>query len=673
MWRLETDQSSSRGTSEPSVSLTVVALVLGALGLLTGLWQALAIGEIISNPLANDVHTRPNDFMLYGRQRAATAMAYLHPMYASLVDANRTLPALISESLIRITGGEFWPRLFIVSAYAALLGLGVPLLVYVFARSAVLGIASVLLMCVIASTNERIYGYGGGHGFITGNAGSNLFFFALALVVFGRLKVACVVWLVHLWVHPTTAVMWCPVLLAAGLIKHLESGGRLPFGPKLIYWFCFTAPLVIGGSMLVAQYSGLMMQSVPQEYWAITRTTLYHTVFLGMDRYYLVVVFVSQAAALAILGITTGGSELLKRLNIAVAIFGAGILVFSVALVESETSPLAAATLPMRYAVVIYGLLLVNLIYNTALGTRTESRLFAGAILLSMLAALIHPMIAKNFNPLMPIWVWAVINWHFMAGKSMGRALPWLAVGLAIMMALLVSLPSSPAEWHPTGPMQAVEGLVRALPVPDRNVVQTIIAMLEVIVVLAAAVAAGLAANSRMLVRASWLCLALLAGTISVQTLAARFPLAPVIREISAIADRRHERNSTTELRTWMKENAHAGLTILGDPMLFVRRVLHHRVSVDFDLLSLVPYVPTASGLVAEEYLRDYGVDFTKLARKGYFARSGLVDSTQWSIARERALAAELPYEYVIESTSRPRSNREPVFENEVYRVYRRP
>ena len=166
---------------------------------------------------------------------------------------------------------------------------------------------------------------------------------------------------------------------------------------------------------------------------------------------------------------------------------------------------------------------------------------------------------------------------------------------------------------------------------------------------------------------------------------AAIFAVLPVLRHLAAFPYRtaaaelpialgieRNRNDPSAELMTWLQTQAGRGDGILGDPNLFFRRKLAARVSVDDDLLSLVPYVPATSVAVIEEYRRLYAVDFLELAKQ--HRRVGeVIDDAAWATARQRVLSGQVrEYRWVVEAASQKPADFPVSFENAGYRVYAR-
>ena len=141
--------------------------------------------------------------------------------------------------------------------------------------------------------------------------------------------------------------------------------------------------------------------------------------------------------------------------------------------------------------------------------------------------------------------------------------------------------------------------------------------------------------------------------------------------EYASLTGGLREITETAELKTWLSKHIPKGSPVLADPTDYFRRIMPYRISIDLDLISLLPYVPEQVPKLFHEYRRDYGIDFYKLKNEGrnihsaFFSEEGV-----WERARNKALAGQLPYRYIIESTGHPRAAVVPIYENQRYRVY---
>ncbi len=115
------------------------------------------------------------------------------------------------------------------------------------------------------------------------------------------------------------------------------------------------------------------------------------------------------------------------------------------------------------------------------------------------------------------------------------------------------------------------------------------------------------------------------------------------------------------------------GTRILAQPNYAWRRLTPHAYSLDWDILSFVPYKPAWSGHVIRELALDYGLDVKVLVRsKTRIYHS--INETKWMQIKQIAMARRpsAEYRYIIERNSSPPTNHIPiVFENTKYRISR--
>jgi hypothetical protein len=111
--------------------LAAIVVVTAIIGILGGLLPMLPLGTLRPDGFNAEIVHRFNDFENYGWHRAENTQAWVHPVYAAALAANKTLPAWIATSLHLLTGADVLGRLALFILYFAAYGIAVPLFVLV--------------------------------------------------------------------------------------------------------------------------------------------------------------------------------------------------------------------------------------------------------------------------------------------------------------------------------------------------------------------------------------------------------------------------------------------------------------------------------------------------------------------------------------------------------------
>ena len=648
-----------------------VVVITAMIGILSGLLPMLPLGNLRPDGFNGEVVYRFNDFESYGWHRAENAVAFVHPVYAAAIAANKTLPVLIATLGHLWTGGDALARLILFLTYFAAYGVAVPLFVLALTNSRTAAIVTALAMAAL-DWKELIYGYNNMP--LSGRIATTLFVLELALVMFRKRNVAFVLWALHFVTHPTTAVAWFFPFLAFAVL--LDSGHWPYLREKLWHFIAIAAaPLALAGTLFAMEKAGVLLSGADgPSYWAVIRVGTLHTIFLDTERSFVFVLYAQLGLALAVLGWSSFGDPRLNLLNRIVSAYGLGMLIASLAFVETETSVSVAALLPLRYADVMYVVLIFNLV-SIVLGRRTGDAgcRFAAAAMFALL------LFGHDANPLFGIGIWAVgqrfaerqARWSWMA-------LTLLAIGL-VNVAIVAVLPTANnlhAAWYFKSwmgtPMAValMSALSYRLSVPAINSHYAVLFAHDILLIIAIVMAGRLLVGRPSLASGAIGIMAIFAIAPVAKNLA-HFPYRAAVAELPVAAGWTANRNDpTAEVMTWMQREIPSRDRVLGQPSLFFRLKLSARVSMDDDLISLVPYAPATSAAVVEEYRELYGIDFFEAAKQGR-RLSDVLDQTAWDSARQRVLAGQVPeYQWVVEVTSQKPASFPVRFENSRYRVY---
>jgi hypothetical protein len=657
--------------ARPRFATVIVAAAI--IGILGGLLPMLPLGNLRPDGFNAEIVYRFNDFENYGWHRAENTETWIHPVYAAAVAANKTLPALIATLGHLLTGGDVLGRLTLFILYFAAYGIAVPLFVLALTNNRAVAVVTALAMAAL-DWKELIYGYNNMPLF--GRVATTLFVLELALLVLKKRNAAFALWAAHLVTHPTTAIAWFfPLVAFAALL----DGNRWPQIRERGWYYAviLAAPFALACTLLAAEKAGVLFSGVDgPSYWAIIRVRALHTLFLNTERSFVLVLYAQLCLALAVLGWSSFGDRRLNLLNRIVSAYGFGMLIVSLALVETEVSVSVAALLPLRFADVMLVVLIFNLV-SIMLGMRSTDWgcRFAAAAMFALL------LIGHDVNPLYGIGLWAVGQRLVeQNGRVYKMALALAALGLAsvAVVAILPTASNFYSAWYlkPWTRSPGVEALASALSdrlsIPAINAQYAILFGHDILIVVAVAVL-GFALRRRVFPAKIAIAIVAVYAIGPVANHLVRFPFRAAVAELPIAVGLTPNRNdASAELMTWMQGAIPRGDGVLGAPNLFFRLKLVARVSVDDDLLSLVPYVPATSAYVVDEYRRLYMIDFLEFAKKHQRVGEVLGDAA-WDTARQKVLTGQIPeYAWVVEATAQTPAAFPISFENARYRVYSR-
>ena len=306
---------------------------------------------------------------------------------------------------------------------------------------------------------------------------------------------------------------------------------------------------------------------------------------------------------------------------------------------------------------------------------KKEIKIIALAALISLIASQSDPFYFY-YEPLFVSSSWAVLIFGFAHGQTYR---PLLFKSLLLLLINLLLIMNIPTTEYLTGPLKTISEAVSATASIDVNThtTQALHYIMAFVPVALTFLSLWLSTKIKLLDHIAYPLLIVLMLVVSLNGLKNKFLVRMIVfdahkYEYASLTGGLREITETAELKTWLSKHIPKGSPVLADPTDYFRRIIMpYRISIDLDLISLLPYVPEQVPKLFHEYRRDYGIDFYKLKNEGrnihsaFFSEEGV-----WERARNKALAGQLPYRYIIESAGHPRAAVVPIYENQRYRVY---
>lgn len=626
--------------------LRVVATAM-LLSLLVATVFALSRGEIRTH-WHHACLERVSDMQPFARHLIQGSVDDTHPLFAYYIRVFRDT-ALRPFGFLLVTGSvkagiPFEVALGIQTAiFRGGLALGIALLLYAACRRPWVAWFGVAFAFAIPQ-DARIYGLIPLLG-ITGTFTTGIFLSACALLLLRFRSLAVLVWLFQAWAHPTTFISWSPLFLAL-----LADVGPSRFAPRehprLWSAILVAGPLLGGLTAGAAEAVGWLDLGSSPEFWALNQVRGYHSIFRHTPMFYYPLVFLSQVAALFLLGSGERGADTsLRVLNRMGASLGLGLLLLHTACVETHGSTLAAMLVPLRYECVMFPLILANVLHamlRAEPGRSGEAWWAAGYG-----AILLFPA----WSPLLWAWAWALGHAWLRGGRQRGGAyLAAAVVGAAAVGAFLVFGPSELA--------------------PRENLPRLRALMQPAVWLALLAVAAALRPPASRRVFVALLCVAV----VFLWWRERPFRPRTCVAEVRALALGIPERTPEKHACDWLSEHISRGEPVLVHPTLYLHRVSSVKGSITDDISGFHIYAPRLAGPIAREVRALYGWDVLDAAAQRQRI-SLLADGDRWTRARESALAEQsvggYAFRYVIEPAAIVGSAAfAPLFSNDWVRVY---
>ncbi|MAE65752.1 MAG: hypothetical protein CMJ18_15900 [Phycisphaeraceae bacterium] len=630
--------SESRSDHGPHVGRAL--LLLAALSLVGATAFTLSRGEVRTG-FHRACLLRFTDAQAYARHRLDGTTDATHPFFGELARRNRTLLPTAVEALTR-AGLPFETSVItVVVAVRTMFAVGFAWIVFAASGNLLVSMVAVALAFSL-NPSATVYGYNATEA-ISGIMTASMFLGAIALLLLGRRRTSLVFWLLQGAVHPITFVCWAPVYLGLWCSRWLSRR-------KVGRAYCvvlLVGPVLVGLSIAAAETWHLLSVQVDDRFWALVRTRLMHTVFLGSERYQLPLQYVAATAALFVLGRPAlredaGDAFPLTRFNQYAAWLAAGIFVLYLVCVETQWSYVAAATLPLCFESVLIAMLLAN-----AIGLAVRGDEPASVRAVSALYGLLLMMFL--FSALTWSWLWALFVVAARSKKLAGGQVVAAGAGVMAIALYVVAVPDD------TGRLAHRVGLLI-------DVLQGLL-----VVSLIYFACRGL---QRFEARAA--VAVLLAGVMILgQETWAPWRLRVAKDECVALLTGRAEQSAEKQAIDWLSGHVPPEAPVLTDPGVILHVVTPLNVSVNDDLPSLFVYMPDMASKLIDEIESIYGLNVVQLARER--RRLSPAMHSAWPEARDRALDGEA-YSYVVERTATARSETALVlYENEYVRIYGNP
>ena len=647
-------------------------LILLVTAVLASVYTLIAFGGIVK-PIENDVVGRLNDFMNYAVQ-GLNGGEHLHPMYKALIQSNLTLAPRAAKLMLDYGFSRVFIESTITGLFLIIQNMGAAVFAYSLTKDKKICLLVLVALLFINGNNEPIYGFET-NGFTTGNTASCLFLLELGLVGLKRYSILAVALAFHLTLHPTSAILWLPVPLVLALIHSnkiaSESLNGILFLRKLHVNYLFLLyPILIGCLLCLYEY---MMQPFPKNltsnFWEMTTVAFYHTKFSDNGKFTYLFVYLCELAALLLLSKNKYFDQFHKQLICLVAFLGMGILVASLVLVETNISQLFAMTLPLRFSVVMYMVIAISFVKIAA--NRNDSGGFIGIIFLATLFFNnFIPGFYSYFKPMMICQIAVLFYLYSTVQLSLRKVLIYSILIFSVMIVLYYLLP---IERLGNVKSNEVLYLYNSLKMADFGMHPRVFSSV-LLYILNASFFVTLLGIFYLLRRfldlskwAVWILFFSVLGSVVVAQ-NRNMGISNFLKNLYLIGS--VEQNSTVLLVEWFRGNVAPDKLILSEPALQLRRVLPNHISVDLDLISLLPYTPKYANYLYSELKKTYCIDVHQIFLKEQFLNSKMFDDQTWICSKNRAVESGT-YDYVIEYAHRNRSSLPIVFENERYRIYK--
>jgi hypothetical protein len=646
-------------------------LIILATAVLTSVYTLIAFGGIVA-PIENDVVRRLNDFMNYAVQEL-NGGEHLHPMYKGLIQSNITLAPRAAKLMLDYGFSRIFIESTITGLFLIIQNMGAAVFSYSLVRDKKICLLVLVALLFINGNNEPIYGFVT-NGFITGNIAASLFLLELGLVGLKRYSTLGFVLITHITLHPTSAILWLPVPLVLAQINSNNIVSEFKWNTFLrkidINYLFLLYPILVGCFLCLHEY---LMQPFPKNstsnFWEMASVAFYHTKFSDNGKFTYLFVYLCELAALLLLSKNKYFDQFHKQLICSVAFLGMGILVASLILVETNISQLFAMTLPLRFSVVMYMVIAISFVKIAA--NRNDSGGFIGIIFLATLFFNnFIPGFYSYFKPMMVCQIAVLFYLYSTVQLSLRKVLIYSILIFSVMIVLYYLLP---IERLGNVKSNEVLYLYKSLKMADFGMHPRAFSSVLLYILNASFFVTLLGIFyllRRFLDLSKWavwiLFFSLFASVVIAQN--RNMGISNFLKNLYSIGS--VEQNSTVLLVEWFRGNVAPDKLILSEPALQVRRVLPNHISVDLDLISLLPYAPRYTSFLYHELKKTYCIDVHQLFLKEQFLNSQTFDNQTWGCAKNRAIENGT-YDYVIEYAQRNRSNLPIVFENERYRVYK--
>lgn len=645
-------------------------LILLTTAMLASVYTLIAFGGIVA-PIENDVVNRLNDFMNYAVQ-ALDGGAHLHPMYKELIQNNLTLAPRAAKLMLEYGFSRVFIESTITGLFLIIQNMGAAVFAYSLIKDKKISLLLLIALLFINGNNEPIYGFVT-TGFITGNTAASLFLLELGLVGLKRYSILGFVLIFHLMLHPTSAILWLPAILLLALINSnigSESKWNIFLQRQHVNYLFFLYPILIACFLCLYEFmTQTFSKNLTSNFWEMASVAFYHTKFSDNEKFTYLFVYLCELVALLLLSKNKYFDQFHRQLNYLVAFMGMGILVASLMLVETNISQLFAMTLPLRFSVVMYMVIVISFVKIAA--DRNDSAAYIGILFLATLFFnRFIPGFYSYFKPMMICQIAALFYLYSTSQLSLRKVLIFSILIFSVMIVLYYLLP---IERLGNVKSNQVLYLYNSLKMADfgmhpRAFSSALLCILNTFFFIALLGMLYLLRGFLDLSKwALWILFFSILGSVVVAQ-NRNMGISNFLKNLYSIGS--VEQNSTVSLVQWFRRNVAPDKLILSEPSLQLRRLLPNHISVDLDLISILPYAPRYAGYLNNELKKTYCIDVHQLYLKGQFLNSQIFDDQIWGCAKNRAVESGT-YGYVIEYAHRNSSSLPIAFENESYRVYR--
>ena len=374
--------------------------------------------------------------------------------------------------------------------------------------------------------------------------------------------------------------------------------------------------------------------------------------------------------SLYILSLDKNTHQVLWPINRTLAFLGFGVFIAYLIFVEAKLSTMFAMMLPLRFAVIMYAMVAVNLIL-ISFNKRAEWKTVVCLICLSSLITLrLHNLLAQYFEPLI-LFAFAI---PLIINIPINKKITVYILLLLITISFLSFAPSPDVKWNPTGSGQLIEKeviqIAELFQLKPQNTVKLILFGCHIALAVGLCLFVYYFRRTKLLVlfTKTIVCLVFAAGIH--RAVLVQYSPSDILQEITSGLYSLEESNEEVELLEFLKRNTAPDDKVFASPRIQLRRHLPRHSSLDMDLLSLVAYMPGQAYQTIEELQNDYGIDILKESTDGRFVNSQYLIENHWIEARKRAFRTWPVYKFVVEETNIDAAAQKIIFQNRKYRVY---
>jgi hypothetical protein len=271
------------------------------------------------------------------------------------VDGNKTLTPTIAKLLLDLGVSKQVTTVSISFVYLLVQNFGLPLVVYAATRKKSISIIVAFAFLFVLGNIEPIYSFITS-GFITGNLSTSIFLMEIGFAILGFYWASIIILIFHIFVHPTTFLMWTPLVL---LVFYLKRNGLSNENSKIKFIFIYLSlifyPSVVALVCYLYELNFYAMSEIQSnDYWKMATISFYHTKFLDNGKFINVLTYIFSLFSLIIISSSALLTKIHRNYLKIICAYGFGILISTIIFVESGVSIIFSMTLPFRFAVILY-------------------------------------------------------------------------------------------------------------------------------------------------------------------------------------------------------------------------------------------------------------------------------------------------------------------------------